>query len=109
MTTVADDNDTQDWVAAYDGKGQERVVRDCGDSGVVMIAVAVEDGSGRQQWQRQTLMVAEDTNSHTMFEFCFEYLQMDQKYWVRPRMHRNMYLFMWINAKSSVEHLFVFL
>jgi hypothetical protein len=49
-----------------------------------------------------------------MVEFCFESLQMDLRYLVRPRMHRlgnwiNVYLFMWINAKSSVKHLFVFL
>jgi hypothetical protein len=48
MMTVADDNDTHDWVADCNGEGQEQVVRDGGDSGVVMIAVAVEDGSGGQ-------------------------------------------------------------
>jgi hypothetical protein len=46
MTTVADDNNTQDWVADCDGEGQERAVRDGGDSGVAMMAVAVEDGGG---------------------------------------------------------------
>jgi hypothetical protein len=57
---VADNKDTQDWVADCDGKGQERVVRDSRDSGVVMMAVAVEDGGGRRQWQRQKTIVAED-------------------------------------------------
>jgi hypothetical protein len=44
MMTVADDDNTQDWVADCNGEGQERVVRDSGDSGVVMMAVVVEDG-----------------------------------------------------------------
>jgi hypothetical protein len=30
--TVADDNGMQDWVAAYEGDGQERVARDGGDT-----------------------------------------------------------------------------
>jgi hypothetical protein len=46
MTTVVDDDDTRDWVADCDGEGQERAVRDGGDSGVVMMAAAVEEGSG---------------------------------------------------------------
>jgi hypothetical protein len=46
---VADDDNTQDWVADCDGEGRERVVRDGGDNGVVMMAVAVENGSGGQQ------------------------------------------------------------
>jgi hypothetical protein len=40
---------------------------------------------------------------------------MDSRYWERPRMCRldiwinvNVYLFMWINTKSSIKHLFVF-
>ncbi len=51
-----------------------------------------------------------------MVKFRLESLHMDLRYWVRSRMHRlgvwinvNMYLFVWINAKSSIEHLFVFL
>ncbi len=44
--TVADNNDTQDWVVDCNGEGQERAVREGGDSGVVMMAVAVEDGGG---------------------------------------------------------------
>jgi hypothetical protein len=46
----------------------------------------------------------------------FESLQIDLRYWIRPRMHRlgiwinvNVNLFMWINAKSSIKHLFVLL
>ncbi len=46
MTTVADNEDTQDWEADCDGEGRERVVRDSRDSGVVMMAVAVKDGGG---------------------------------------------------------------
>jgi hypothetical protein len=47
MTTVADNDDTQDWAADCDGEGQERAVIDGSDSGVVMMAVAVEDNGGR--------------------------------------------------------------
>jgi hypothetical protein len=43
MTTVADNNNMQDWAVDSDGEGQERAVRDGRDSGVVMMAVAVED------------------------------------------------------------------
>ncbi len=45
MTTVADDNNMQDWAADYDEEGGERAVRDGGDSGVVMMAAAAEHGS----------------------------------------------------------------
>jgi hypothetical protein len=45
--TVADDDNMQDWVADCDGEGQERAVRDGGDSRVVMMAVAVEDSGSR--------------------------------------------------------------
>jgi hypothetical protein len=47
MTTVADNNDMRDWVGDCDGEGRERAVRDGGDSGVVMMAAAAEDGGGR--------------------------------------------------------------
>ncbi len=48
MTTVADNNNTQDWAADCNGEGQERAVRDGRDSEVVMMAVAAEHGgSGR--------------------------------------------------------------
>ncbi len=47
-----------------------------------------------------------------MVKFLFESLQMDLRYGVWRRMYRlgmwinvNVYLFMWINAKSSIEHL----
>ncbi len=46
MMTVADNNNTRDWAADCDGEGQERAVRDGGDSGVVMMAVVAEDGGG---------------------------------------------------------------
>jgi hypothetical protein len=49
MMMVADDGDTHDWVADCDGEGQERAVRDGGDSRVVMMAAAVEDSGGRQR------------------------------------------------------------
>ncbi len=45
--TVADNKDMQDWVADCDGEGRERAVRDSRDSGVVIMAVAEEDGGGR--------------------------------------------------------------
>ncbi len=44
---VADDDDTQDWAAGCNQEGCKRAVRDDGDSKVVMMAVAVEDGGGR--------------------------------------------------------------
>jgi hypothetical protein len=52
--TAADDEGSQGQAADYDGEGQERVVRDSGDSGVAMMAAAkmaaAEDsGGGRQQ------------------------------------------------------------
>ncbi len=45
---VVDNDDTPDWAADCNGEGQERAVRDGRDSRVVMMAVAVEDGSGGQ-------------------------------------------------------------
>ncbi len=50
MTTVADNNDTRDWVADCNGEGQERAVRDGRDSRVVMMAAAAanNDSKGRQ-------------------------------------------------------------
>jgi hypothetical protein len=44
--TVAYNEDMQDWAADCDGEGRERAVRDSRDSGVVMMAVAVENGGG---------------------------------------------------------------
>jgi hypothetical protein len=51
-----------------------------------------------------------------MVEFLFESLQINLRYRVWPRMYRlgiwinvNVYLFMWINYESSIEHLIVFL
>ncbi len=57
---MVDNDSTQDWVVDCNGEGQERVVRDGGDIKVVMMAMAVEDGGGRQRWQRQTMIAAED-------------------------------------------------
>jgi hypothetical protein len=47
MTTVTDDNNTQDWAADCNGERRERAVRDSGNGGVVMMAVVVEDGGRR--------------------------------------------------------------
>ena len=53
---AADDDGLRDWAADYDGEGQEWAVRDSGDSGVAMMAVAkmaaAEDSGGgwQQQW-----------------------------------------------------------
>ncbi len=51
---MADDNDTRDWAADCNWEGREQVVRDGGDSGVVMMAAAAEDGCSGQQWKRWT-------------------------------------------------------
>ncbi len=56
---MADEDDMQYWAADCNGEGQERVVRDGRDSGVVMMALAVEDGGGGQGWQRRTTIAAE--------------------------------------------------
>ncbi len=45
---VADNNNMLDWAADCNGEGQERAVRDGGDSRVVMMAAAAEDGGGVQ-------------------------------------------------------------
>ncbi len=45
MTTVADGDKTQDWAAGCNGEGRERAVSNGRDSGVVMMAVAVEEVS----------------------------------------------------------------
>jgi hypothetical protein len=63
MATVAEDNDTQDWVADCNGEGQERAVRDGRDSGVVMMDLAAEYGSGGQQWQQWARMAIADDDS----------------------------------------------
>ncbi len=60
MLTVADDDDMQDWAVDCDGEGRERAVRDGGDSGVVMMAVAVEDSCGGRRWGRRTMIAVED-------------------------------------------------
>jgi hypothetical protein len=43
---VADDDDSRDWATDCNGEGQEQAMRDCGDSGVLMMATAAEDGGG---------------------------------------------------------------
>jgi hypothetical protein len=60
MTMVADDKDMHDWAADCNGEGQERAVRNSGDSGVVMMAAAAEDSGGRQRWQRWTTTAVDD-------------------------------------------------
>ncbi len=49
MMTVADNNDTYDWMADCDGEGRERAVRDGRDSRVMIMAAAAEDGGSRRQ------------------------------------------------------------
>jgi hypothetical protein len=51
-----------------------------------------------------------------MVKFLFESFQMNSIYRVWPIMYRlgiwinvNVYLFMWINTKSSIEHLIILL
>ncbi len=58
---MADDDDMRDWVADCDEEGQERVVRDGGDSGVVMMAAA-EHGGGGQRWQQWATRAMADDN-----------------------------------------------
>ncbi len=60
MMMVADDGYMHDWAADCDGEGRERAVRDGGDSGEVMMAVAAEDGSDGQQRWRRSMTVADD-------------------------------------------------
>jgi hypothetical protein len=43
-TIAAEDKGMQDWVADYDGEGQERVAREGGHSRVAMMAAAAEGG-----------------------------------------------------------------
>ncbi len=58
---MADDEGTFDWAGDCDGEGRERAVRDGGDSGVVMMAVGAEDGSGgRPRRRRITTAVDND-------------------------------------------------
>ncbi len=50
---MTDNDDTCDWAADCNGEGQERAVRDGGDSGFVMMAAAAEDNDSKgrqQQW-----------------------------------------------------------
>jgi hypothetical protein len=62
MTTVADDDNTRDWAADCNGEERERAVRDGGDSRVVIMAMAVEDGDSGQRWQRRTMAAADDNS-----------------------------------------------
>ncbi len=59
---MADDDNTRDWAADCDGEGRDRAVGDGRDSGVMMMAAAVEDGCGGRRWRRWT-MTAADGNS----------------------------------------------
>ncbi len=54
---MVEDDDTHDWAVDCDGEGQEWVVRDGGDSGVVMIAT----GGGR--WWRQNTTAKANNDS----------------------------------------------
>jgi hypothetical protein len=77
MMTVADKDDTRDWAVDCDGEGQERAVRDGGDSRVVMMVVAAEDGGSGGGWQRWT-MTAADNNG--MQDWVAEYKE-DRQEW----------------------------
>ncbi len=60
---MTDNKDMQDWAADCNGEGQERAVRDNGDSRVAMMAAVAEDGGGKQQWQQWTMTAMADNNS----------------------------------------------
>jgi hypothetical protein len=62
-TITAENNGLQDWVAGYNGEGQERVVRKGQDSIVAMMAAGAEDGGGKQQWQQWKTTVTADYDS----------------------------------------------
>ncbi len=59
-----DDDGSRDRAADYDGEGQERAVRDGGDSGVAMMAaakMAAAEGSGggrQQRWLAASMRAA---------------------------------------------------
>jgi hypothetical protein len=61
MMTVADGDDTHDWVVDCNWEGQEQAVRDGRDSRVVMMAAAAEDGNSGQQRRRRTTTVADNS------------------------------------------------
>ncbi len=62
MTAVVDDKGTQDWVADYIREGTT-VASNAVESRVAIMAAMVEDGSGRQPWQRWTTTVTDDNGS----------------------------------------------
>ncbi len=66
---MADDNKTRDWAADCNGEGQERVVRDGGDSGVAMMAVAAEDAVKKKEF----LVKKHLLSSHFLVEHCVQY------------------------------------
>jgi hypothetical protein len=62
-TIAVEDNGMQDQVVDYDGEGQERAAKEGRDSGVVMMAVAVENGCGGQQWWQRMTTAADNEGS----------------------------------------------
>jgi hypothetical protein len=60
MATVANDDNTHDWVVDCNGEGQDWAVRDSRDIRVLMMAAMAEDGGRGQQWQRWTTTAADD-------------------------------------------------
>ncbi len=48
------------WATDCNGEGQERAVRNSGDSGVVMMAAVAEDGGNGRQRRRQTTTAADN-------------------------------------------------
>ncbi len=68
--TAVDDNSMQDWVAAYEGDGQEQAARDGKDTewqwrlrGWKMAAVDDNSGGWWQRWRWTTTMATADDNS----------------------------------------------
>jgi hypothetical protein len=62
MTAVGDDNDMRDWAVDCNGEGQQRVVREGRDSGVMMMAAAAEDGGRGHQQQRRQMTAVDDSS-----------------------------------------------
>ncbi len=67
---VVEDNGMQDQVADYNREGQEWAAREGGDSRVVMMAVAVEDGGSGRQRRRWTMIVTEDNGMQDRVADC---------------------------------------
>ncbi len=60
---AAEENGMQDWAADYGGEGKERVAREGGNSGVALMALAAEVGSGGRRWHWWKTTAMADDNS----------------------------------------------